>query len=159
MTRSDWNDRPFAILFTIVGVFGIVPALYGLLMAGLGMAGTLLDSPGATEVAMWPVMTGFIGLTVFGFWLLLQYGRRALGKPASVPKATLWNLAAVDNAIYLVVAAVISVLDWNNSAHIWLFVSVVWFAFLFGMSAYAASRTDSLDEDHHQSFSTRGSMN
>lgn len=139
MTDSRFNDRPFAIFFAIVGVLGILPALYGLLIAGLVAADDISDMVtrhGSDELVRLVVSLGFISVTIFGFWLLLQYLRRAWGCEASVSKAKLWRLAAVDNAIYLASTFGLIAVDfsagWAGAA------SIFWFTLLFGLSAGAA---------------------
>ncbi|QDG51555.1 hypothetical protein FIV42_12605 [Persicimonas caeni] len=139
MTEFKFNDRPIAIFFAIVGVLGTLPALYGLWIAGavtMGVVSSLVAGRGATELVHLVISLGFISVTLFGFWLLLQYVRRALGREASVSKAKLWRLSAVDNTIYFTASfAVVGI----NSGGGWMGIaSILWFTLLFSLSISAA---------------------
>jgi hypothetical protein len=152
MTRNDYDDKVLSVFFAVIGILGIPPALYALFYAAaLCVAAVLglyfviplmLEFPTITLGTL-AVLVSLISVILFGFWLLLQYIRRAFGKEGSVPPATLWRLSTLQNALCALVAIglVIFLLTLGTySSGVWEGVlsgslPVLWFSFLTAVSS------------------------
>jgi hypothetical protein len=140
MTRDDYDDKHTAILFSIVGILGVPPALYKLFTVGwLAVMSVATTVEGSMDMAgTLVVCLGIIGVTMHGFWLLWQYLKRARGKPASVSQRTLWQLTTVQNTIYLLASIAIFVMSLGASGYVWGLLASLWFSGLVWCSARAA---------------------
>ncbi|MGM0557769.1 MAG: hypothetical protein ACQEVA_15400 [Myxococcota bacterium] len=143
MTRNDYDDKSLSVFFAVIGVLGIPPALYALFYAAvLSLAAvTLLWFP--PTLGAIPVLVALIFVILFGFWLLPQYIRRAFGKEASVPPATLWRLSTVQNTLcalgalglFLLLLTLGNISNDGWEGVLFAFVPVLWFSLLTAVSA------------------------
>lgn len=161
MTRNDYDDRSISIFFSVIGVLGIPPALYGLYTSSwltISVIDTLTDGR-TTNLQALPMCIGFISVTLSGFWLLLQYIRRARGKQASVSQRTLWNLTTVQNTIYLLGALALFIVSLgqpgsSNVPALLTGLGVVWFSCLVMIASRAAYESPGA-EDRRRHLATR----
>lgn len=142
MTATKFDDRSLSVFFTIIGVLGIAPALYGIFVAGWVLLMTVSNAVAGhgLNFAAAALYTGFLSVTFFGFWLLLQYTRRARNKRASVSHNTLWQLTTVQNVIYLLASLAFFIESIDHGVSVYSSVGVMWFAILTALAAHAANK-------------------
>jgi hypothetical protein len=141
MTPHDYDDKSQSVFFTVVGILGIPPALFGLFVSaalGWGVVDAMMRGQ-TVQIGRLAVSLAFSSVTLSGFWLLLQYIRRAAGKDASVTPTTLWRISTVQNTIYTLAALAVFIpslgghAGWEGLA--WTSAGVLWFSLLTAVSA------------------------